>query len=489
MKVRAISSNAYAAWRCAAGGPVPVLHEHRAPPPEAMLQTIWQHQRLRRDRLVLFDGRRLEVLHPGFQNRAAGPDFQGAILRIEGGVDLEGDVEIDLHSQGWKHHRHQNNPAYARVILHVVWETSVPANNLPTLVLPPFLDAPLEDLTTWLTSEAADATPDWLLGQCSGPLRTMPQEQLIRLLHQAALVRMEGKARALRARAREAGWEQALWEGLFRALGYKNNPWPMQRLAEIKNQLHAPGCSLIELQARLLGTAGLLPKQLPKHSRPAQGYIRSLWDFWWRDQAVLEPWILPGTVWKLHGLRPANFPQRRLALAAHWWANPTLISQLDQWSTSQASTPSQALALLQILQPCCDDYWSWHHTLQSKRLPKALPLIGAARVTDLAVNVLIPFYWMRAVEGKSVALRDRLQAAFLNWPASEDNAVLKRLRQRLLGTRSARSMRLAASQQGLLQIARDCCASSNALCQHCHFPALLRHWPHLGDLDHSRSHY
>jgi Ni,Fe-hydrogenase III component G len=31
--------------------------------------------------------------------------------------------------------------------------------------------------------------------------------------------------------------------------------------------------------------------------------------------------ILPRPAWKFHGLRPANHPQRRLALAAHWLAD------------------------------------------------------------------------------------------------------------------------------------------------------------------------
>ena len=52
------------------------------------------------------------------------------------------------------------------------------------------------------------------------------------LLDAAARVRFQTKAAQFRARARHAGWEQALWEGLFRALGYKHNVWPMQNLAE-----------------------------------------------------------------------------------------------------------------------------------------------------------------------------------------------------------------------------------------------------------------
>ena len=62
--------------------------------------------------------------------------------------------------------------------------------------------------------------------------------------------------------ADRATWEQALLEGLFSALGYKQNSWPMRRLAELLHELRrglgrAP--EPVVLLARLLGVSGLLP--------------------------------------------------------------------------------------------------------------------------------------------------------------------------------------------------------------------------------------
>jgi len=73
-----------------------------------------------------------------------------------------------------------------------------------------------------------------LLGRCAGALRALSTADLDELLRQAALARLERKAGDLEARARQAGWEQALWEGLLRALGYKHNVWPMLRLGELR---------------------------------------------------------------------------------------------------------------------------------------------------------------------------------------------------------------------------------------------------------------
>jgi hypothetical protein len=52
--------------------------------------------------------------------------------------------------------------------------------------------------------EWLDALPEALRGQCCAPLRDLPVARLDELLHQAALVRFQGKAERLQARS-EAG--------------------------------------------------------------------------------------------------------------------------------------------------------------------------------------------------------------------------------------------------------------------------------------------
>src|SRR5262249_27177872 len=146
------------------------------------------------------------------------------------------------------------------------------------------LDAPLNELRQWLGTE-----PGWpgvLSGQCSAPLRGLSESALEELLRQAAQVRLEGKSRALGARARQAGWEQALWEGMFGALGFKHNVWPMRRIAELLPDLTEGGAGVAGntpvLQARLLGVSGLLPAELTRGNTSVDRYLRQMWDLWWR---------------------------------------------------------------------------------------------------------------------------------------------------------------------------------------------------------------
>jgi hypothetical protein len=129
--------------------------------------------------------------------------------------------------------------------------------------------------------------------------------------------------------------------------------------------------------------------------------------------------------------------------------------------------------LLELLQIEPDEFWSWHWTIRSPKLTKPQPLLGAARVTDLAVNVILPWLWVRALEGKNQNLQDSLHQRFIQWPAAEDNAVLRLGRQRLLGN-VKRPLRTASEQQGLIQITRDFCDHSNAACENCRFPELVR---------------
>ena len=217
----------------------------------------------------LLDGRGVRVLHPGFWNREAGPDFRGAMVQFDGEAPRTGDIEVDVCASGWHGHGHDTNPNFQHVILHVVWEKDARSER-PTLALKPLLDAPLAELNDWLGREGAGAFPEALAGQCQAPLRALSPEALTELLRQAALIRLQGKAAQMHARARDTGWEQALWEGLFRALGYKHNVWPMQRLAELRGRVCPENSRLdpLALQARLLGAGGLLPEELPPARRP-----------------------------------------------------------------------------------------------------------------------------------------------------------------------------------------------------------------------------
>lgn len=491
MPVSPIAPTFYADWR-SKNVHASFLGESDSPIPERFLQSVWHHQRILREKLKTLDGKRLRILHPGFWNHEAGPDFQGAVIQLDDEPAKSGDIEIDLRSDGWRAHGHDRNPNFSNVVLHVIWELekvgtsecrvtrpnasarpSAPAtSSIETLVLKPFLDSPIPELTAWIGSEPKKGWPADLAGQCCAPLREFSEAKLMELLQQAAFVRMQRKAEQFQARARQAGWEQALWEGIFRALGYKQNVWPMQRLAELLPNCDGEKSPARAWQARLLGMSNLLPTQ--PEEMESDAYVRSIWDIWWRERH--SELVLPKSLWRFNGMRPANFPQRRLALASHWLANKNFFPKLEKWFTTQNATASPAQTLLEFLQVEEDEFWSWHWTFRSARLPMPQALIGASRVTDLAINVILPWFWMRAVIGKNDDLKERAEQIYFKWPAADDNSTLRLARQRLLGGLASRPLPTAAAQQGLLQVVKDFCEHSNAICSDCRFPELVRSW-------------
>ena len=132
----------------------------------------------------------------------------------------------------------------------MVWSAGPGASNpLPTLALEKFVDTPLNEMQSWAGSAVAAVWPEALQGACSAPLGQLTRNNRAAFCSKPPSIRFQRKAHELEIRARQAGWEQALWEGLFRALGYKQNIWPMQRVAELLPRLGDAG----RFPARLAG--------------------------------------------------------------------------------------------------------------------------------------------------------------------------------------------------------------------------------------------
>jgi hypothetical protein len=145
---------------------------------------------------------------------------------------VTGDIEIDLVPAGWERHSHAGNPAYRDVVLHVTWEPETASLDRPSMSLKHALDSTVPELSFWLGVEPKPA-PGGLAGQCSAPLRNLPVASVAQVLRQAAETRLLRKAEQIQSRARQLGWEGALWEAMFGALGYKRNVWPMKRLGSL----------------------------------------------------------------------------------------------------------------------------------------------------------------------------------------------------------------------------------------------------------------
>ena len=85
---------------------------------ELLLHYVWKHKMFPLHELTTTDGRTVEVIDVGLQNRNAGPDFFNAKVKIDGTLWV-GNVEIHDRASDWYRHGHDHDSAYDNTVLHV----------------------------------------------------------------------------------------------------------------------------------------------------------------------------------------------------------------------------------------------------------------------------------------------------------------------------------------------------------------------------------
>ena len=105
---------------------------------ETYLHYLWKTQSLFLNNSFLAKGEIFKVIHPGKYNTESGPDFFDGIVVING-LTWRGNIEIHINASDWYLHKHQIDPSYDNVILHVVYNNDKPVlvknKALPTLEL------------------------------------------------------------------------------------------------------------------------------------------------------------------------------------------------------------------------------------------------------------------------------------------------------------------------------------------------------------------
>lgn len=228
------------------------------------------------------DGRRVTVRFPGHPGGPGGPDVRGARIELDG-VERVGDVELHRVPSGWHRHGHAHDGAYADVILHVALfrDPSAPPRSryggiVAELILAPLLGEAPRELARRLRETAPTAPPE------------VNRHRLLEAGGERMERRIERLTRLLEA---ERG-DDVLYREFLTALGYRLNRAPFRELAR-----RVPWQRLLELElpvGEILGyAAGFAPGPPVPRIRP-----------------------MASSLWRWFGVRPANYPERRLAAAA-----------------------------------------------------------------------------------------------------------------------------------------------------------------------------
>ncbi len=393
---------------------------------ERHLQALWYDPHLRPKNLITTQHKPVEVKHAGSWNLEAGPDFLNATLLVgKEKKELSGDLEIHIHPKDWNQHGHTNDPRYKKVRFHVVYFQGL---EIPGLIQIP-LQAILEQSPQFSFENIDISAYPYKITGNHFPLRHLDPDKKFQWLESAGEKRLLLKAKRMQARLETVSAEQLLWEELLAGLGYKNNKVPFQKLAQnlpcqqLKQITQTPK----EAYAILLGCSGLLPATLQDSwTEETKTFIRSLWDFWWKQSEEIQKKVLPKTEWTLTGVRPQNHPNRRLMAAAYYLFQGLELS--NDWKKLTAF-PS--------------NYWNNH--LNWKPTRSASALVGQARANTLIVNVLVPFL---AATQQPVDLK--------KLPTEPSNSIIRQTAFQLFGPdHTPKTYSSALARQGLIQVFYD----------------------------------
>ena len=278
---------------------------------EKVLQYMWQNRIWGDAEKNLSDGRPVTLLDQGVLNTDSGPDFFNAKIKI-GNVEWAGNIEIHMKASDWFAHKHDSDPAYDNIILHVVAIDDMPIHRKDGSIIPQ-LHLPLSKELTENFHRLAFGTPAI---RCSSFLPYIPEIMITDWLETLAYERLQRKATQIINLLNQynGDWEQTCFVLFARSLGFGLNSEPFEMLAKSipLSVLHHHSDSELQLQAILFGQAGMLDMSLHILDEYYQRLCREY--YFLCRKYNLKP--MHRHIWRYARTRPANFPHRRIALLA-----------------------------------------------------------------------------------------------------------------------------------------------------------------------------
>jgi hypothetical protein len=381
---------------------------------EQFLAYLWKYRYFSPD-LKTESGDPLTILHPGDQNSDSGPDFFNARLRI-GSTTWAGNVEIHVNASDWYRHGHHTDPAYDRVILHVVYEPDRSVyhqNGVPVQTLlirnqfPPWIFERYQQMML---------EKQWI--PCGNQLVYTDHLGFRMWAPALAVERLEYKTTSIRKLLSGCGndWEEAFYRHLAGSFGFKINSIAFELLAKsLPLKIVRQHCdNMFQLEALLFGQAGMLtnhfsdlyPKELLREYR----FLSSKYN--------LNP--VSGGIWKFLRLRPSNFPTIRISQFASFLGHTKALF----FNLIEGGSLYKAISLLKLT---ASDYWNTHYVFDKPALERNKTM-GPSGIRLIMINGLAPFLFFYGLEKDQPGIGEGV-LAFLEKVSGENNFDIDRWKE------------------------------------------------------------
>ncbi len=362
---------------------------------EDLFQYIWKMKLFDTNNLTTTDGESILLHQVGLHNVNAGPDFLNAKIKI-GNTLWAGNVELHIKSSDWLLHKHQNDPSFQNIILHVVYTDDKPlfyADGKPikTLVLKDHIsNEVIEKYQSFKQNNTKIA--------CEKSIATVPKPFIHTYLERLIVNRLEHKSQHIEKLLAENqhNWEQSFYLQLAANFGFKVNQVPFEMLArntplgiiaKHKGNIH-------QIEALLFGQAGFLndtfTESYPLMLQNEYAYLKKKFQLNGIDKHL----------WKLSRMRPVNFPTIRMAQFAG------LIHQSSHLFSKviASQNPDELIKLFKVT---ASPFWDTHYTFDAaaNQLKKN---IGKAAIENLIINTIVPFIF---VYGKHYGNEEKCELA------------------------------------------------------------------------------
>lgn len=410
---------------------------------EQLLYHIWKYGLYEGKELRTTSGERFEVIDAGIYNPNSGPDFFNAKIR-SGHTVWAGNIEIHQYSSDWYQHQHHKDKTYDSVILNVVMrhDSEIYRTNGEKI------DQFVMQISDRLLSDYAflqDHSPSVI--PCAFRLGEISEVILSDWKTSLGMERILNKSERVKLLVdRYAGnWEEAFYVLLARSFGTGINSEPFERLARSLplSYLLKHIDSLLQTEAFLFGQAGFLEDEECRHP-----YYQLLQREYALLRAKFRLTPLPRSMWRFFRLRPASFPQVRIAcLAALLHTYPRLFSTFI--------TAGSLQELKKPFQISLHAFWENHYQFDSVSVEKNKGL-GFQTVESILINTLIPVLFAYAGRTDQVVFEERA-VDFLESLSPENNMYVRAWQS------AGISVKNAFDSQAVIQLQKEYCDQKKCL--------------------------